>query len=295
MNLTLNAVLPGLLVGGVLAGLVLVYAPRSVRAGDALNRLGEAAITVPVTAAPLSTWDRAGSWLAQHLPNVKFIGPPLRDLDLLDIPVSRFYARKLQGALFGFAIPAILSALLGLITGQPSLVPLILSPVLAFVMWISVDSQIAARATAARREFTRFVGVYLQMVAVALLGNTTADSALSSAASLSDTWVFRRIRREYAAADLTRTSKWDAIERLGTQLEIPSLVELGRTMRLSEARVSLRDQLIASANKLRTDVSAADTKAAEKVTRAATVPVFLTLFPIVLLATLPSAFALFNL
>ena len=39
---------------------------------------------------------------------------------------------------------------------------------------------------------------------MALLGNTTPDTALSETATLSDSWVFKRIRREYAAADLTR-------------------------------------------------------------------------------------------
>ncbi|MDZ5146342.1 hypothetical protein [Microbacterium testaceum] len=292
MNPVLVAVIPGLIVGLGLALLTLFLAPQTVRAGDALTRLGEASITAYVTPGPLSRWDRVGSWLAQHLPQIKFLAPPTRDLDLLEIPVSQFYASKAKAALFGFFTPLVLTLGTQLITGQPAFLPLALSPLLAAILWFSVDSSVKSRAGKARREFTRFIGVYLQMVAVALLGTTTADSALSEAASVSDSWVFQRIRREYAAADLTRTSKWDAIERLGVQLDIPSMVELGRTMRLSEARVGLRDQLIASADKLRNLVAGAERAEAEKVTKASTVPVFLTLFPVILITILPPIFNL---
>lgn len=169
------------------------------------------------------------------------------------------------------------------------------SPFFAIIMWMITDGQIKARAAAARREFTRFVSVYLKLVAVALLGNTTADSALTDAASVSDTWVFRRIRREYAQADLTRTTKWDAIERLGSQIEIPTLIELGRTMRLSEARVGLRDQLLATDENLRSVVAAADKSAAEKITKRSHLPVYMTLFPILLIVLLPPIYSLFTL
>ena len=128
-----------------------------------------------------------------------------------------------------------------------------------------------------------------------LLGNTTADRALTDAAAVSDSWVFKRIRREYAQAELTRTPKWDAIERLGQQTEINSLIELGRTMRLSEAHIGLRDQLIAADEKLRTLVADDNKAAAARTVARATWPVFLTLFPVIILAILPSIYSLITL
>jgi hypothetical protein len=286
------AALPGVLVAAGVAGLMLILAPRTVRADDALQRLVESSVVTQSAAVPLSPWERAGSWLSLHLPGVKFIGPPTRDLDLLDIPVSRFYARKLQYALMGLIAPVFVAIIFQLLFQQPFPLPLLVSPLLGIVMWMNPDAQVRSRAAAARREFTKFVSIYLKLVAVALLGNTTPDRALTTAASVSDSWVFKRIRREFAQAELTRTSKWDAIERLGTQVEIPSLVELGRTMRLSEARVGLRDQLIAADEKLRTLVADQNKAAAERVTRRATLPVFLTLFPVIILGMLPAVFTL---
>ncbi len=294
MTSPLIQALPGLLIAAALALAILHLAPRTVHVGDTLARLGEAAVLPATVVAPLSRWDRVGSWLSQHLPQVKFLAAPVRDLDLLEIPVSKFYGRKFQLALLGLFVPLGISLLMQLLTGQGLTLPVLASPLIAFVLWLTPDNQVRARAAAARREFTRFVSVYLKLVAVALLGQTTADSALKDAASVSDTWVFRRIRREFTQAELTRTSKWDAIERLGTEIEIPSLIELGRTMRLSEARVSLRDQLLATDDKLRTMIATADRDAAAKITSKSKTPVFLTLIPVLLLVMLPPISSLYS-
>ncbi|GAB6855961.1 hypothetical protein [Microbacterium xylanilyticum] len=293
MTVTWLTILPGLLFGIALGMIVLAYAPQTVRTSDALARLGEASVSTAGPAMKLTRWDRVGSWLAQHLPAIKFLAPPTKDLDLLEMSVSYFYASKAKAALFGFAAPLVLPIFWQLVTGQPSAMLLAPSPIFAIVLWFSVDTNVKARAAKARQEVTRFMGVYLQTVAVALLGNTTPDTALSETANLSDSWVFKRLRREYAAADLTRISKWDALENLGKQLDVPPLVELGRTMRMSEAHVSLREQLLASADQLRDEVAAATRKDAERVTRRATVPVYLTLAVLIVLTLLPSIANLF--
>ena len=290
----LLVLLPGLLFGIGLAMLIVMFAPRTVRVDAALSRLGEAAVTVAGPAATPSRWDQIGGWVEQHIPPLKFLAPPTRDLDLLQIPVSTFYARKLQYALIGFALPILIPAVFLALTGATLLLPLILCPIFALVAWFLPDRNVNARAKAARREFTRFVAVYLQLVGVSLLGNKTADAALSDAASVSDTWVFRRIRQEYAAADLTSTSKWDALERLGSHLDVPALADLGRTLRLAEANVALREQLLAASSKLRIIVSSADRETAERATASINVPGFLTLIPALSLVMVPpiAAFAL---
>lgn len=291
MNPFTLSLIPGLLAGAGLAMLVLTYAPRTIRAGDALTRLGEVGTLTQGTNRPLNRWESAGNWLSRRVPNIPGFTPPTKELDLLEIPVGQFYADKLKLALIGFFTPVIIPAVLQLI-GVTFLLPLVFCPILAFVLWTVPDSSARTKAKEARREFTRFTTVYLQLVAVALLGNTTADSALSSAASVSDSWVFRRIRREYQVADLTRTTKWDALERLGSQIGVPPLVDMARTMRLSEARVGLRDQLLAGCDMLRAQVAADDKAAAERITGRMQFPVIATLIPILLIMTIPSVFQL---
>lgn len=295
MSPTVLAFLPGAIVGLGLAVFLLAAAPRLIRVGDALERLGDVTPTNTTVKADLTRSDRIGTWMFQHAPNLPGFTAPLKQLDLLDMPVSKFYAQKLQFAAIGFAGPLLVTLMFQLLFGSLFALPLILSPVLAILMWTFPDGNVRTRAKEAQREFTRFVTVYLELVAVALLGNTTADAALQSAATVSDSWVFRRIRREYQVADLTRISKWDALDRLGEAVEVTALVEMARMMRMAEARVGLRDQLRAACNKLRAQVAADDFAAAERVTSRMDIPVMLTLAPILAITIAPSLLQLTNL
>lgn len=286
MNPTLIALLPGAFIGLGTALLVLQLAPRVMLADDALTRLGD--LSTAPTAATSTRADRTGMWVSRRMPNIPGFAAPMKELDLLEIPVSAFYVRKLQLAALGFIVPLIIPVVFQLALGFFFPLPLLLSPVLALIMWLSPDATVRTKARQARREFTRFVTVYLELVAVTLLGTTTPDSALSKAASLSDSWAFRRIRREYQIADLTRVSKWDALDRLGEQLDVPALTDMARMMRLGEARVGLRDQLRAACDKLRAKVAADDFDAAERATKAMTAPVVATLIPILALVIAPA-------
>jgi hypothetical protein len=284
---TAIAFLPGIAIGLGLAVLVLRAAPHKIRVGDALDRLGTT-MTDPISAARTTPSERLGTWIHQHAPNLPGFTPPTRQLDLLDIPVSRFYAQKAQLAATGFIAPIILPIFFQLTLGYFFALPLLLCPILAAIMWTIPDGTIRAKAKDAQREFTRFVTVYLELVAVALLADTTTDSALTTAATMSDTWVFQRIRREYQMADLTRTSKWDALERLGIAVDVPALIDMSRMLRLSEARVGVRDQLRAACRKLRTQVAADDKDAAQQLTSRMDLPVLCSLLPILALTLTPT-------
>ena len=287
MSPDLMAFLPGVAIGCGLALIILRAAPRMVRASDALDRLGDVVTTSAATPASKPS-ERLGNWVHQHAPDVPGFTAPIKQLDLLDIPVSKFYAQKIQLATIGFIAPIILPIVFQLVLGYFLALPLLLCPFLAAVMWTVPDSTVRSKAKDAQREFTRFVTVYLELVAVALLGDTTADSALTSAASVSDSWVFRRIRREYRMADLTRVSKWDALERLGIAVDVPALVDMSRMLRLSEARVGLRDQLRAACRKLRSQVAADDKDAAQRLTSRMDLPVLCCLLPILAITIVPT-------
>ncbi len=293
MNPQLLAFIPGALIGAGLALFVVIRAPRRVRVSDALSR--HDAIEL-VEIAPESVSDprrtrseRVGGWLYARSGGVPGFSAPTRLLDLLEISPSAFYYRKLVYALFGLLTPAILTLLLSAVTGQAAALPLILSPLLAVGFWFIPDGQVRALAAARKREFTRFVTVYLELVAVALLGNSTPDQALASAANVADSWVFQRIRREYRLADVTRISKWQALERLSESVDVPALGEMARVMRMSDAQVAVRDQLRAACDKLRAQVVVDDATEAERVSGRLQVPVMLTLIPLLALVMIPTA------
>lgn len=288
MSPVIIAFLPGGFVGAGLGMLLFATSPRLIRAGDALDRLGDLNPTPATGAAAGTRWDRIGAWAQQHAPHLPGFTAPTKQLDLLQMPVGRFYAQKIQYAALGLFAPLLIPILFQLTIGFFFPLPLILSPVLAVIMWTIPDSTVRTRAKHAQREFTRFVTIYLELVAVALLGNTTADSALTSAASVSDSWAFARIRREYQLADLTRTSKWDALDRLGHDIEVPALSDMSRMLRMAEARVGLREQLRAACNKVRAQLAVDDQAAAERVTSRMDIPVMLTLAPILAIVITPT-------
>lgn len=288
MNPLALAFLPGAAIGLGLGLFVLRASPRILHTSEALARLGDTtAPSAPQTVKPPAI-ERLGLWIHQHTMNLPGFGAPTKQLDLLEVPVSAFYVQKLQFAILGFVAPLIVPIFFQIALGFFFPLPLLFSPILAAMMWMIPDQNVRATAKEAQREFTRFVTVYLELVAVALLGSTTADNALASAASVSDSWVFQRIRREYQYAELTHTSKWDALDQLGSDVGVPALVDMARMMRMAEARVGLRDQLRASCDKLRAQVAAEDAAAAERTTSRMDYPVLLTLAPILAIVITPT-------
>jgi hypothetical protein len=239
---------------------------------------------------PLRT--RIGQALADSAPGIPGFATPTRDLDLLDIPAADFYARKAILALTGLLAPAVLTAVMTTVLGTVIVLPLLAAPLVALVCWLQPDVQIRTAAAARRREFTRFVTTYLELVAVALLGTTTADAALTTAATVSDSWVFTRIRTEYRIAEATRTTKWEALETLADTVGVAALGEMARIMRLSEAHMPIRDQLRAACDKLRAQTVTDDALTAERTSNRMQAPIFATILPVLALVLIPTALQL---
>lgn len=294
MNPTLVAFIPGACLGLTVALLLLRIAPHAPRAADVLDRLDIRHI--PATPSRVSAHGTrsqlVGSWIAAHVPNLPGCTAPTAALDLLDIEPADFYARKAILATAGLLAPATLAGLTTLLTETPVVLPLLVAPLVALAFWFQPDVQVKTMVTARRREFTRFVTTYLELVAVALLGNTTADAALTSAAAVSNSWVFQRIRREYRLADATRSSKWQALERLSDTTGVPALGEMARVMRLAEAHISIRDQLRAACDKLRAQVVTDDALEAERTSARMQAPIVLTILPVLALILIPTVLQL---
>ena len=279
MNPTLIAFVPGACLGLAVALLLLRTVPRAPRAADVLDRLDIRHIPAPrrLVALQGSRRERVGAWIAAHVPDLPGFTAPVAGLDLLEITPADFYARKAILAVVGLLAPSTIAGLATLVTGTAVVLPLLIAPFVAVVCWLQPDVQVRTMVTARRREFTRFVTTYLELVAVALLGNTTADAALTSAAAVSDSWAFQRIRDEYRLADATRVSKWQALERLSDATGVPALGEMARVMRLAEAHISIRDQLRAACDKLRAQVVTDDALEAERTSALILIPTALQL------------------
>lgn len=298
MSALLIAFIPGALVGAAAALLLYRMAPRAQRAGDVLARMDadarlRRAADPPAGGRPT----RIGGWLASRAAEpgepgtlrIPGFTTPRKDLDLLELPAPDFYRRKFQYALVGLFAPIALSAVVLPALGLAAALPLAACPLLALALWVAPDQAVRRQARDRRREFVRFVTVYLELVAVAILGESTPDAALSKAARVSDSWVFARLRRELALAELTHTSKWQALDRLGKDVDVPSLSEMARMMRMADNQVGIRKQLRASCANLRKQLVSEDGRRADAATNSMQGPIVAMVAPILLLVLIPTA------
>lgn len=307
MSALLAAFIPGALIGLAAAILLARLAPRTQRAGDALARLDTDARrrrgAAPPAGKGTTRATRIGSWLAAHSADpdtsaaVRIPGftTPKKDLELIEMSEADFYWRKFAYALTGLFSPVALSAVVFPALGVAAALPLALCPVMALIFWMVPDGTARALARGRRHEFVRFATVYLELVAVAILGESTADSALTKAARVSDSWVFERIQREFYLAELAHASKWQALERLGKSVDVPALGEMARMMRMADNDVGVRKQLRASCSNLRKQLVTEDAMRAEAATNSMQGPLFAMIVPILFLVLIPTALQFFTL
>ena len=96
------------------------------------------------------------------------------------------------------------------------------------------------------------LGAYLDLVAMNLAGGRGLPEALMSAAEVSDGWALRRIRDALTDARVTGISQWNALSRLGDELDVDELKDLGAALALvAEDGAKVRESLAARAETMR--------------------------------------------
>ena len=159
------ALLGGLLLGAGIAGVIWRLLPAHVDAADALDRLAPARPGARDDHDPAgdSLNDRLGRWAWKALPGALLGRSPVQDLALLRISVTHFYGEKIVFALLGLVIPPVMTLLLTLLGWHPPiLVPVGGTLVLAAVMFMVPNYNVADDAERARSEFSRALGAYAE-------------------------------------------------------------------------------------------------------------------------------------
>lgn len=114
------------------------------------------------------------------------------------------------------------------------------------------ESRLRRRASRCRREFTDAVTAYISLVSVSISGGGGVMGAMSAAASYGSGWPLKQIRFTLDRAARKSLPPWRELERLGSELGIPSLVELGGAMSLAgESGTQVSDSLGARAHSAR--------------------------------------------
>lgn len=163
------------------------------------------------------------------------------------------------------------------------------APVLALIGFVVPDVLLRSEARARRRDFRHAVAAYLDLVATLVAAGSGTESALHDAAHAGDGWAFGELRGALSAARLRGETPWEALSRVGTDLGVDDLRELGASVSLAgEHGARVRRSLMAKAVSTREHLIAEAETRAQETTEKMAVPVVLMLFAFLLFVLYPA-------
>jgi Flp pilus assembly protein TadB len=267
------AVLGGATIGLGLFVLVREAMPVTPALGPALRRLHQPARPA---GRPAGTRNDL-HWLGGL---ARWLRPPTRDLALLDRSPEQYALSVLLSALIGLVLPpfAVL-ALTAAGVSLPVVVPAVAGLGLAVLFALLAHQDVLTKAARARREFSRAVCTYLDLVALQLSAAHGPVQALEQAAAVCDGWVYERIREALRLAQLQMHSPWEELRELADEIAVPELGDVGAIMQSSGAEgAQVHDTLRQRADSLRDQIRTDNLARAEAVTARLDVPGALLVF-----------------
>jgi tight adherence protein C len=115
----------------------------------------------------------------------------------------------------------------------PTAIPAFAALLLGALGFFLPDLILRQEAAKRRRDFTRTVGIFLDLVAMNLAGGRGLPEALLAAATVGDHWSLVRIRQALANARLYGTTPWVALGELGREIAVEELQDLSGALTLA--------------------------------------------------------------
>ncbi|USQ77784.1 type II secretion system F family protein [Ornithinimicrobium cryptoxanthini] len=274
----------GSLVGLGVALILFQLVPTQPDLGQALSRLSPAgarqtqARQLPAGTANGSedVRDVLGSWAERVLPAALWGKVKAPDLAVLGISPARLYGEKILYAFLGLLAGPILSAAVMFSFSIPFYLPVIATLILAAGLWFIPTYNVRTDAADARVAFARSLGAFVDLVTLEMAAGSGPRQAMEAAATVGDSWVFRRLREELARTRWSGITPWDALRGLGEEIDMPDLHELADIMRLSgEDGAAIYPQLKARATSMRAAILSAQKSKANETSEAMTLPMTL--------------------
>ena len=289
------ALTTGAMVGlGVLLVLRAVFPPKPSLA-SVLARVNGGHVGVPAAAAVAGDgrgrWsDTVGLRVARFLERLGLeVGELEADLAVLGRPVEHHMALRAAGATAGLGTVVAAGVVLGVAGIGVS--PITIGWVgigAALIGFVLPDSAARRAAVEQRRAFREALAFFLDLVSVTLAGGAGVSTALRQASDAGDGWAHVQIRSALRQAQVQRQPAWVVLGRLGVDLGVAELEELGAAVALAEGEgASVRQSLAAKAASIRDhQLADAEAKAASATVRMAA--------PLVLLGISFCAFVLYG-
>jgi|GEM_PF-3980430 len=259
-------ILGGAILGLAAGVLVASFLPARVRLGDAL----EHAFPTKQSYVESSLSDRrrrVGEWGWKRLDGLPVLGKaPDEDLQLLDrSPIDHFYAKVLNAVMLGLCGVALTAVLA--ISGLPASLGAISILLLAVVGWKLPDVSVKQQAAAARSEYTRAIGAFVEVVASDRIRNQSVTEAVTRATGVSQQWIFVQMATALEKGRYENREVWESLDDLGARIKVPALQDAARTLALSGSKgAAAYDTLRSQGQNLRRSLLAQENEEANKKT-----------------------------
>jgi hypothetical protein len=284
------AVICGGVVGGGLLLVVRALWPSTPHLVATVEALTGGALAAPAGSEAGRGWlVRLGSTVLRRWPTLPGIRVPHRNLALLGVPVARYLGERAGFAAAGWLVPTVASPLAGFGWGVTIGVAVGVAPLVAVAASFIPDYTITRAANRARDDFVLGLSAFADLVALQVASGTGTTQAVETAANLGDSWVFARLGEELRRAEFTQTPPWDALRRVGDELDLPMLADVADTLRLSvEKSVTVAASLRARAHALRNELLSGEHERANAASERLSAPVAGLVFTFMLLLVTPA-------
>jgi Flp pilus assembly protein TadB len=136
------------------------------------------------------------------------------------------------------------------------------------------DLRVRSQAAAARREFSRQLACFVDLVALERSCGSGTQQALSTASEVGDSWAFRRLRECLDHATWAGIASWDGLRDLADELALPDLSDVADIIRLSGSEgAGIHRILRAKARSIRESRLTADLTQANEANESMSLPV----------------------
>lgn len=276
--LMLMVVATGLCLGAAVFLIIGGLIPGRPSLSASLASLDRRRPTTAVALEPQTRGERWGAWLHRHSP-IPIARRTQQMLQLQDVSLAEFHARKLLYAVLVAAVPAIVGTFTALLGVPVGLVPGGATLLGAILGWFIPDLTVHRQARVIRQDAAESLFTYFDLVTLERLANASAVQALTSSADISDSPLFRQIRAALERSRLEQRPPYDNLSELAQRLDLPQLNDLVDVMRTDEHGAALAENLRSRVRELRdehlTATRLAATQVSENMTLPMTVPALL--------------------
>jgi tight adherence protein C len=164
-----------------------------------------------------------------------------------------YLASKVMLAIFGLLLGPVLYSLATLAgLHVPFIIPVWLGLVIGAVFFLLPDLEVKQKADKARRDFRHAIGAFLDLVAMNLSGGRGVPEALMAASEIGTGRAMWRIRESLVNARITGQTPWQALGKLGEEVQVDELRDLSAALSLvAEDGAKVRESLVSRAASLR--------------------------------------------